>query len=242
LFRTVFVWSCIVFFTVVLGIMAFVTFLFDRRGTIIHLYARLWGWLILKANGVKVQVTGLEHINPRKSAIYMCNHQGSFDIFTLLAYIPAQFRWLAKAELFRIPILGWAMTTAGYISLDRSEKRKAYRSMEIAAQKIKEGTSVVIFPEGSRSLDGALQPFMNGGFTLAIKGGIPICPITVNGTWAIMPRTTLRIKKGAIRIVIERPIETIDSTMKDRRQLMEEVKRRISANFTLPVRRHADAA
>ncbi|OGP54304.1 MAG: hypothetical protein A2Y65_11005 [Deltaproteobacteria bacterium RBG_13_52_11] len=221
--------------------MAFVTFLFDRQGRVIHLYARLWGWLILKANGVRVQVTGLEHIDSRKPSIYMCNHQGSFDIFALLAYLHAQFRWLAKAELFRIPILGWAMSTAGYISLDRSEKKKAYRSMEIAARKIKEGTSVVIFPEGSRSLDGVLQPFMNGGFTLAIKAGIPICPITIDGTWAIMPRTTLRIKKGAIRIVIERPIKTTEFTMKDRRQLMEEVKGRISANLLLPVRRHADA-
>jgi 1-acyl-sn-glycerol-3-phosphate acyltransferase len=242
LLRTVFVWSCIVLFTLVLGAMAFVTFPFDRRGGVIHRYARLWGWLILKANGVRVQVSGLEHTNPKRPFIYMCNHQGSFDIFALLAHLPVQFRWLAKVELFRIPILGWAMSTAGYISLDRSEKKRAYRSIEIAAQKIKEGTSVVIFPEGSRSLDGVLQPFMNGGFTLAIKAGVPICPITIDGTWAIMPRTTLRIKKGAIRIVIERPIETIHFTMQDRRQLMEEVKEQIKVNLHLTDGRHAYAA
>jgi len=235
-------WCCTAIVTTLLGICAFITFPFDRRGTVVHLYARLWGWLALKFNGVKVQVTGLEHLDPKRPSIYMCNHLGSFDIFALLAYIPGQFRWLAKVELFRIPILGWGMSAAGYISLDRSERRKAHRSMEIAARKIREGTSVVIFPEGARSFDGVLQPFMNGGFTLAIKAGVPIVPITIDGTWEIMPRTTKRVKKGTIRIVIDRAIETKVLTMQDRRQLMQEVERRIRANLPLPARVHADAA
>jgi 1-acyl-sn-glycerol-3-phosphate acyltransferase len=222
--------------------MAFVTFLFDRRGRMIHLYARLWGWLILKANGVKVQVTGLEYIDTKKPSIYMSNHQGTFDVFTLLAYLPVQFRWLAKVGIFRIPVLGWAMSTAGYISLDRSKRKRTYRGMEIAAQKIKEGTSVVIFPEGSRSFDGALQPFMNGGFTLALKAEVPIVPITINGSWAIMPRTTLRIKKGNIQLIIQRPIETRNLTMKDRKQLKQKVKKKIKLNLHLPTRSHSDAA
>jgi 1-acyl-sn-glycerol-3-phosphate acyltransferase len=229
-------------FTVVLGICAFLTFPFDRRGNVIHRYARLWGWLILKANGVRVQVTGMEHVERRQPAIYMCNHQGTFDIFVLLAQLPIQFRWVAKVGLFRIPVLGWAMSTAGYISLDRSKRKRAYRGMEIAARKISEGTSVVMFPEGSRSYDGALQPFMNGGFTLAIKAGVPICPITLDGTWAIMPRTTLRIKRGTVRIVIERPIETAGLSMQDRKRLMQEVERKIRTNLPVTPRERADAA
>ena len=240
--RTIFVWSCLVVFTVVLGVCAFLTFPFDRRGNIIHQYARLWGWLILKANGVKVQVTGLEHIGHRKPSIYMCNHQGTFDIFVLLAYLPVQFRWVAKVGLFRIPVLGWAMSTAGYVSLDRTKRKRAYRGMEIAASKVREGTSVVMFPEGTRSYDGALQSFMNGGFTLAIRSEAPICPITLDGTWAIMPRTTLRIKKGTVRIVIERPIETVGLTMQDRKRLMQEVERKIRAKVPFPTRERADAA
>ena len=110
------------------------------------------------------------------------------------------------------------------------------------ARKIRERTSVVMFPEGSRSYDGALQPFMNGGFTLAIRAGIPICPLTLDGTWAIMPRTTLRIKKGMVRIVIERPIETIGLTMQDRKQLMQEVEQKIRANLPATPRERADAA
>jgi 1-acyl-sn-glycerol-3-phosphate acyltransferase len=240
--RTAFFWSCTALVTIVLGLCAFITFPFDRRGKVVHLYARLWGWLALKFNGVRVQVTGLEHINTKKPSIYMCNHLGSFDIFVLLAYLPGQFRWLAKSELFRIPIMGWGMSAAGYISLDRSERKKAYRSMEIAARKIKERASVVIFPEGARTFDGLLQPFMNGGFTLAIKGGIPIIPITILGTYEIMPRTTKRVKKGNVRIVIDRAIETKGLTMRDRRQLMQEVERRIRANLPPPARGHAHAA
>jgi 1-acyl-sn-glycerol-3-phosphate acyltransferase len=240
--RTIFVWSCVVVFTLALGVCAFLTFPFDRRGNVIHLYARLWGWLILLANGVKVQVRGFEHIHRERPSIYMCNHQGTFDIFALLAHLPVQFRWVAKVGLFRIPVLGWAMSTAGYISLDRSRRKRAYRGMEIAARKIREGTSVVIFPEGSRSYDGALQPFMNGGFTLAIRAGAPICPITIDGTWAIMPRTTLRMKKGTVRIIIERPIETTALTIENRKRLMQEVERKIRVNLPSPVRGHADAA
>jgi len=225
-------WTWIVIFTLSLGAMAFITFPFDRHGHVIHRYARWWGWLILKTNGVRVEVQGKEYLDDRRPRIYVCNHQGSFDIFSLLAYLRVPFRWLAKAELFKIPILGWAMRTAGYISLDRSAKKKAYQSMELAACKIKEGTSVVIFPEGSRSFDGALQPFMNGGFTLAIKAGVPICPVAIAGSWHIMPRTTLRIKKGNIRITISEPIETKGLTMQDRRPLMQQVEDRIREALT----------
>jgi 1-acyl-sn-glycerol-3-phosphate acyltransferase len=236
LLRTIFVWSCVVVFTVVLGICAFLTFPFDRRGNVIHRYARLWGWLILKANGVRV------HVDHRQPAIYMCNHQGTFDIFVLLAHLPIQFRWVAKVGLFRIPVLGWAMSTAGYISLDRSKRKRAYRGMEIAARKISEGTSVVMFPEGSRSYDGAPQPFMNGGFTLAIRAQVPICPITLDGSWALMPRTTLKIKTGTVRIDIGQPIKTAGLTMQDRKRLMQEVERKIRANLPVTPRERADAA
>jgi 1-acyl-sn-glycerol-3-phosphate acyltransferase len=243
LLRTIFFWTCAGIVTIVLATCALLTFPFDRSGRMVHLlYARPWGWLILKIAGVKMQVLGLEHVDPRKTFIYMCNHLGSFDIFALLAYLPVQFRWLAKSEYFRIPMLGWGMRAAGYISLDRSRRKSAYESMEIAARKIREETSVVIFPEGTRSFDGTMQPFMNGGFNLAIRAGVPIVPITIQGTWEIMPRTTKRVKKGKIRIIIDQPIETKDCTMKDRRRLMAETERRIRANLPAPDQGHADAA
>jgi 1-acyl-sn-glycerol-3-phosphate acyltransferase len=223
--RTVYVWACIAIFTIVLASLAFVTCPFDKRGNVVHSYARLWGRLILAASRTDVNVTGLEHIRPGLSYVFVCNHLSSFDIFSLLGYLPVQFRWVAKAELFRIPILGWAMRAAGYISLDRSGRRRAHESMELAARKIREGTSVVMFPEGSRSLGGRLQPFMKGAFTLAIRAGVPLLPVTIDGTWQIMPRSTLRISKGSVKITVSAPIATEGLTMKDRDALSKKVER-----------------
>lgn len=231
--RTVIVWAWISLVTVVLGLCAFVTFPFDRRGNLVHRYARLWGWLIIKVSGCSVVIRGLEHIPSERPCIFICNHMGSFDIFALLAYVPVQFRWLAKAELFRIPILGWAMRTAGYISLDRAGRRKAYESMEKAARTIRKGTSVVIFPEGARSPDGRMYPFMKGGFTLAIKAQVPIVPVAIQGSWEIMPRDRLRVCKGTISVVVDRPVGTHSLTMKDRDSLMNQVEMIIRSNVAI---------
>jgi len=220
-----------VVFTLLLGALAFLTFPFDRKGNVIHLYARLWGRLILWASGVKVKIRGLERIAPGRPYIFMANHLSAYDIFVLLSELPVQFRWLAKAELFRIPVLGWAMGTAGYISLDRSEPKKAYRSMEEAARRIREGTSVVIFPEGTRSKDGRLQPFLKGGFTLAVKSQVPIVPISISGTWEIMPPQSRKVRKGDVEVVVGEPIETKGYTMKEREELMKRVSEAISANL-----------
>ncbi|MEW6375429.1 MAG: lysophospholipid acyltransferase family protein, partial [Thermodesulfobacteriota bacterium] len=175
--RTIFVWSCIVIATLVLGFLAFITYPFDRKGKVVHRYARLWGKVALLANQVKVRMEGLEHLKREGSYIFMSNHQGSYDIFALLSHLPFQFKWLAKKELFSIPFFGWTMAAAGYISVDREGTRETVEAMNEAARKIRDGMSVVIFPEGSRSPDGSIQPFKKGGFTLAIKSQVPIVPI-----------------------------------------------------------------
>ena len=191
----------------------------------VHLYARLWGRLILLASGVKVRVRGLERVQGKGPFIFMSNHLSAYDIFSLLAYLPFQFRWLAKAELFRIPILGWAMRAAGYIPIDRSNPRRALRSMEEAAKRIREGVSVVVFPEGTRSRDGKLGPFRKGGFSLAIKAKVPVVPTAIKGTFEIMPPQSKRImRRGTVYIVLGEPIETEGLTMRDRDELMTRVR------------------
>ncbi len=157
----------------------------------------------------------------------MANHQGAFDIFALLAYLPIHFKWLAKEELFRIPIFGWAMGAAGYISIDRRGKKKALESIENAVTKIREGASVLIFPEGTRSPDGKIHPFKKGGFTLAIKAGVPIIPISIRGSREVLPRDSFRLKPGEIEIAIGKPISTHDKSMADRDSLMDNVKEAI---------------
>lgn len=231
--RTIFVWSCIVIALLILGIVIFITYPFDRRGKVIHHYGRLWGKIALLVNRVKVRVEGIEHLKGEGPYIFMSNHQGTYDIFALLGHLPFQFRWLAKKELFSVPFFGWVMAAAGYVSVDREGTRKTVEAMNEAAQKIREGMSVVIFPEGSRSPDGSIQPFKKGGFTLAIKSKVPIIPISIIGSREIMPKGKLTVTSGEIRIRIDHPIDTQNYSLKDRKSLMEKVRQTISKNFKL---------
>jgi len=229
--RTLFVWSSIVVATLGLGLLAFVTFPFDRKGKVIHRYARLWGRVALWANRVKVSVEGMENFKGEGPYIFMSNHQGSYDIFALLGHLPFQFKWLAKKELFSIPFFGWAMAAAGYISIDREGTRETVEAMNKAADRIRDGMSVVIFPEGSRSPDGTIQPFKKGGFTLAIKSRVPIVPLALTGSREIMPKDRLTATSGEIRIRIGQPIETAHYSIKNRKDLMEKVREMILKNF-----------
>jgi 1-acyl-sn-glycerol-3-phosphate acyltransferase len=217
----------------ILGFLAFVTYPFDREGRVVHHYARLWGKVALLANRVKVRVEGMEHLKGEGPYIFMSNHQGSYDIFALLGHLPFQFKWLAKKELFSIPFFGWTMAAAGYVSIDREGTRKTVQAMNEAAQKIRDGMSVVVFPEGSRSPDGSIQPFKKGGFTLAIKSRVPIIPIAINGSREIMPKGKLTTTFGEIRIRMGDPIDTHHYSLRDRRSLMEKVRETISKNFRL---------
>jgi len=186
--HTLLIYAWIVVGTVVLGCTAIAVSFFSKTGNSVHWVARLWGRSILWVSGVRVQIVGLENIDPTRSAIYMSNHQSNFDIPVFFSALPVQFRWLAKAELFKIPIFGQGMRGAGYISIDRSDRKSAMQSLSRAAESIRKGKSVLVFPEGTRSSDGALLPFKSGGFILAIDAGVPIIPMAVQGTFEVMPR------------------------------------------------------
>jgi 1-acyl-sn-glycerol-3-phosphate acyltransferase len=231
--RTIFVWSCIVVATLILGVFVLITYPFDRKGRTGHYIAGLWGKVALLANRVKVEIEGIDHLDGKGPYIFMSNHQGYYDVFALLGYLPYQFKWLAKKELFSIPFLGWTMAAAGYISIDRGGTRDTVEAMNEAAQKIHDGMSVVIFPEGSRSPDGSIQSFKKGGFTLAIKSKVPIVPISISGTRDIMPKDRLTATAGEIRMFVDHPIEIQHLSLKDRESLMKKVRETISKNFKL---------
>jgi 1-acyl-sn-glycerol-3-phosphate acyltransferase len=224
----------------VLGVFAFITYPFDRQGKVGHYYAKLWGKVALLANGVKVEVEGMEQLSGKGPYIFMSNHQGYYDIFALLSHLPYQFKWLAKKELFSIPFLGWTMAAVRYISIDRGGTRDTVEAMNEAAQKIRDGMSVVIFPEGSRSPDGSIQPFKKGGFTLAIKSRVPIVPVSISGSRDIMPKDRLTATPGEIRILVGHPIETESCALKDREWLMKKVRETISKNFKLIAQRQSE--
>ena len=163
--------------------------------------------------------------------IYMPNHQSNFDIPVLLGHLKVQFRWLAKMELFKIPIFGRAMRKAGYISIDRNNRKSAINSLKAAAEKIKNGVSVLIFPEGTRSRDGKIRPFKKGGFVMAIESGVPIVPVVISGTREIMTKGKFRVNPGQIHMRILTPIDTSIYTRKTKEVLMERVRRVICEHF-----------
>jgi 1-acyl-sn-glycerol-3-phosphate acyltransferase len=233
LWRSFLFYTVSTLFTMVLGAAAILAALVTRKSNASHILGRWWGNLTLWTAGVTVQVHGLEHIDPASSYVYAANHQSWFDIFAMLGKLPVQFRWLAKTELFKVFVLGRAMAAAGYIPIDRSNRRQAFESIKLAAQRVREGTSVVIFPEGTRSLDGKLQDFKKGGFILAIQSQHPIVPISISGTHTILPKTgQWRIHPGLVQMTIGRPISTEGLTAKDRDQLIEQVREAIRQHLT----------
>lgn len=215
-------------FTLYCSVCTLISGWFDDSGKSGHAWARFWSVWCLRMAGIDVQVTGLELVPSDGSVIYMGNHQGNFDIQSLTVAIPRTFSWIAKEELFRVPLFGNAMRRAGYIPLDRSDGRKALKSMALAAQRVAAGTSVVIFPEGTRTMDGSLLPFKRGAFLLAGKAGVPIVPFTINGSRERNPRNRLELHPGTIRISFSAPIE---SKGVPEGELMERVREAIAAKL-----------
>lgn len=196
----------------------------DRTGRLVHSWIAVpWARVILKVCGVRVEVKGLENIDPLRPRIYMTNHQSIFDIFTLLARLPVHFKFVLKQELMRIPVLGFTMKRARYIAIDRANPRKAVKSMNEAAERIRAGASVVVFPEGTRSEDGRLQSFKRGGFLLALKSGCDIVPVTVQGSRRIAAKKSLRIRSGTVTLTIGEPIPVKEYSKRNVNELMERV-------------------
>jgi 1-acyl-sn-glycerol-3-phosphate acyltransferase len=203
---------------------------FQHTGNGPHLIARLWARLILMATLVKVDVTGRENLDANGTYVFAANHSSMYDILVLLACLPVQFRWLAKEELFRIPFFGRAMRKCGYIPVNRSDPREGIRSLRQAAKQIKAGASVVIFPEGTRSVDGLIGGFKKGGISLALRAGQPLVPVSISGAHRALPTHSLRVRPGPIKVVIDAPIPTAGLDRSAQTALTDQVRERIIAN------------
>ncbi len=220
--RTLLVWLSGIPFTLLIFPFVILCFIFDRSGSGIHFIGRHWMRTGLFLGGIKVTVTGTENI-PEGPKIYMANHIGSFDILALQGCLPDQFRWVAKKSLFSLPVIGWSMTMAGYIPIDRSNAKKALESINLAAKKIHDGSSVLIFPEGVRNMtDKPLLAFKRGGFALAEKSEVPIVPVSIEGTRGIAVKGTYLIHPAHATVHIGKPIETVGKNHKELITLTEE--------------------
>lgn len=205
--------------------------LFLMREIVVCRVVNLWARLLLFISNVKVEVIGKENVFNDRPQIFMANHQSNFDIFLVQANLPCHFHWLAKKELFEIPVFGSAMKSAGAIEIDRGNRARAIKSLDKAVQKIREGKSVATFPEGSRSRDGKIKPFKKGVFYLAIKSGAPIIPISITGSGHIMPKKSLSVHPGKITMIIGKPIEVKNYSIKSRDELIAEVRNAIVRNY-----------
>jgi 1-acyl-sn-glycerol-3-phosphate acyltransferase len=227
-FTNILMYAC----TAVLGTLSVAGSVVDARGRWQHGCARFWGWLVLKIGRVRVRVEGLEHLNPAETVIFCANHPSAMDIPILLACLPVQFRFLAKRELFRLPFLGWHLRRSGHIAVERGRPREAMKSLEAAAERIRQGTPVVLFPEGTRSRRaGRMLPFKTGSFYLAIRSGVPVVPITLNGTRYVLEPDTYHVRPGLTELIIHEPIATAALTLDDVHTLSDRVRAAILSRF-----------
>jgi 1-acyl-sn-glycerol-3-phosphate acyltransferase len=217
------------------SLIALVSAPIDRTGRTFHAMARLWSTLILWMFGIKVRTRGTDLLDPLKHYIYVSNHASAFDIPAVVVGIPDDIRFVLKKELTRIPIWGWALKYGHYITIDRGNARDAIKSLDEAAMRMRNGASVILFGEGTRTRDGNLQPLKRGAFTLAVKAGKPVVPVTINNTFGILPRGSLRVRAADIEIVFDKPISVEGIEGRDgEERLMQQVQVAIARNYIQP--------
>lgn len=192
--------------TVVVAPVAVAVAAFDQRAA--YRLCQMWVRLNLLACGVSVHVRRLASLDPASPFVFMSNHRSQMDILAAVAALHEfQLRWVAKKELTRVPVFGWALRHTGHIIIDRSDTRQAVASLRAAREQMRAGISVIIFPEGTRAVEGQeLLPFKKGGFMLALETGYPIVPVAIRGSRDILPRGSWQAASGDIEVIVGEPI------------------------------------
>jgi len=232
-------YALIVVYTVLWGVIACVLALVDRSGEAVIWVGRRWVSWILASCRIRVEHEGLEHVDPAQPVVLMSNHQSVFDIPAIVASLPVSFRFVAKRELTWIPLFGWALAAGGHVIVDRRDRERSVRSLERAAEQVRRGTNVIIFPEGTRSPSGRMREFKSGGFHLAIRAGVPVLPVSVSGSRRITPKSSLRIESGTILVRYGEPIPTASLGLDERTRLKETVREAIAAGLDPELQREA---
>jgi 1-acyl-sn-glycerol-3-phosphate acyltransferase len=206
--RTVlFLIPTITVYTIVLGTTSILSTFVDSRGRVAHWCARAWSWLILATTGVEVSISGLERVKPGDTYVFISNHQSIYDIPVIFASLPVQLRIIAKESLGRFPFLGWHLRRAGHLLVDRSHPNRAAivnRWRRLVADRI----SLIIFPEGTRSVDGTVGHFKAGSFQLALEAGLTIVPLSISGSRHVMKKGRLMTCPGHVTIVVHEPVQS----------------------------------
>ena len=213
--------------TIVMAVVSLVLWPFDRTGALQHGCARWWCRMVAITIGARLRVYGAEHVSPGRPYVYMANHSSLIDTPALFACLPYQFKIMAKRGLFYVPFMGWHLWTSGNFPVDRGDARKTARSLRRVIDGVRGGKSLAVFPEGTRTPDGQLQEFKTGSFKIAVRAGVPIVPVTIRGTFALLPKTTLAPRPGPVEVFIGEPIETKDYSDKPLSTLIEKTRKAI---------------
>lgn len=212
-------WICVLMPLVLLSML----FRWDT-GASIWIARKLWSPVLLWAGGAQLEVSGAENIDTSRPGIFAANHQSTIDIPALFMALPLNLRFVAKKQLQYVPVLGWYMTLAKFVFIDRSRSGKAIPSLDAAARLIRSGVSIIMFAEGTRSEDGSILPFKKGPFALALKAGVPVYPVTIEGSGKLMPKNSWVITPGPIRVVIGKPLDASLYGESERERLLRDVR------------------
>jgi 1-acyl-sn-glycerol-3-phosphate acyltransferase len=219
----------LVFGTLFFASLACLAGLIDRSGNTTFRIGRLWSRGLVLASGLRLRRSFSSSLDGAQPVVYMANHQSLFDIPVLFITLPGQARMLAKHSLFHIPIFGWALRLGGFISIDRQDRSRAKESFDAAVDRLHSGTSALIYPEGTRSVDGRLLPFQRGGMLLALKSGLPIVPVGIQGTLEVQPKNSFAIRPRTIHVRYGVPIPVDEFGIRRRQELAERVRLAVAA-------------
>lgn len=202
-----------------------------ERDACAHDIARRWAQSGLRMNGSTIHVTGIENVPKTGGVLFVANHQSNFDIPILVGHVPRDKGFIAKLELLKVPTFSRWMKYIGCIFIDRKDPRQSLTAISEAAERLKAGHSIVIFPEGTRSADGTVGPFKAGGLRLAIKAKVPIVPVTINGSKNIMPKGTSIIRSAGVNVIVSPPLLWDEYKDLDSSEISEKVRNRIILNL-----------
>ncbi len=227
-------------YTLILGTLSLICSLFDRNGRIQHNLARFWSWLIMKTILSPVKVAGMyrdgdeDKIDASKPRVYAVTHASALDIPILYVYLPFQFRIIFKSELLAYPFIGWHLKRSGQVCINQQNPAASIGSIKSALRSLRSGMPLVIFPEGGRTQDGEIQPFLPGAFFLAIKAQADIVPIALIGTFDLLPMNTYHIKSQPLEMRVGEIISTTGLTVRDTEDVSAKVKSAIEALHSAP--------
>jgi 1-acyl-sn-glycerol-3-phosphate acyltransferase len=226
--RSIFLFDPLIYlYTIVLGTMSLVSSLWDREGRIQHGFARAWSWLILHTIGSPARVSGKDKLDWSRPHVFAANHISALDIPVLYSSLPRQFRIVAKEELFKYPFMGWHLRRSGQVPIAAGSKLASMRSLLRAVPGLQGGMPLVVFPEGGRSANGQVQPFMTGTCYVAIKAEVEIVPMAIVGTYEVLPMNSYHIRPGKIELLVGDPIPTAGCTLHDADKLTERVQKAV---------------